>query len=140
MEYNAGWLIQGKVLALTHFETVVSPQIFMEIATITNTLVNEVTGPFHLLIDDRIIADTSLVSLDNILQVMPILNHPLLLTIVIILPVTLEGTAEDIPEQKNGNMVLKYVDNLDSAYRHLQAQDPTINWEEADSQFFVHTK
>ena len=64
MRYKAGWLVQNHILALTHFESVVTMEDFKGIATSANVALQEATQPVHLLIDNRIIAERTVATLD----------------------------------------------------------------------------
>lgn len=136
MRYRAGWLIQGKVMALTHFDSVVTQDDFMGIASDTNRAIQEVNDPFHILIDNRIIESESIASLDMMLQAMPMLNHPELGWMVMILPEAIKDQAETMPIQTSGHIQLKYVGSLDSAMLHLSNEDDSIDWSVQDRGFF----
>lgn len=136
MRYRAGWLIQNKVLALTHFDPVVTQDDFMGIANDTNRAIQQVSDSFHILIDNRIIENESIASLEMMLQAMPMLNHPQLRWLVMILPESIKDQAEMMPIQTSGHIQLKYVDSLDSAILHLSNEDDSIDWDAQDQEFF----
>jgi len=74
--FRAGWLIPQQLLALTHFVPEVTPEDFNQISANTTQTIAQVTGTFHLLIDNRIITNTDLAPLETMLGYMPQLNHP----------------------------------------------------------------
>lgn len=136
--FRAGWLIPQQVLALTHYDPIVTPQDFAQIAQDTNTALAQVSGNFHLIIDNRIIAETNLATLDTMLQFMPQLNHPHLRWIVMIVPEALAGIAKTIATQQYEQIGLKHVDTLPAAARFLQSVDDTIAWSQVDEHFFAN--
>lgn len=136
MRYNAGWLIQGKILALTHFEPVVTPEDFMGISARTQMALKETTQPFHLLIDNRIITNTTVVSLETILGSFPTNYHTMMRQIVLILPEAIKDQVHELSVQQNGEIQLSYVDGLETAYNLLRSVDPSIDWKEIDPLFF----
>jgi len=140
--FRAGWLIPQQLLALTHFDPIVTPEDFAQIAQDTNTALAQITGDFHLIIDNRIIAETNLATLDTMLQFMPQLNHPNLRWIVMILPEALAKagvpTAESMPTQHHAQISLKHVDTLPAATQFLQSVDESIRWNHIDKRFFTN--
>jgi hypothetical protein len=127
MRYKAGWLVQNHILALTHFEPVVTMEDFRDIARDAHMALQEVTQPFHLLIDNRIIAERTVASLDLMLKALPILEHPHLRWIVVVLPEAIKETAADRQVQRHGSIQLKFVDSLTSAFQHLVREDDHID-------------
>jgi hypothetical protein len=137
MRYRAGWLLHHRILALTHFEPVVTYEDFQGIAEAAQAALHEAAQPFHLLIDNRIIADRNPASLDTMLQAMPAIRHPLLRWIVIVLPEPIKESAASMDVQQSGDIRLKYVDSLASAWQLLRDIDPRLNGIELDDSFFA---
>ncbi|WP_138754467.1 hypothetical protein [Paenibacillus sinopodophylli] len=127
MRYKAGWLVQNHILALTHFEPVVTMEDFRDIARDAHMALQEVTQPFHLLIDNRIIADRTVATLDSMLKALPILQHEHLRWIVVVLPEFVKETAVARQVERHGTIQLKLVDSLTSAFRHLVREDDRID-------------
>ncbi len=136
--FRAGWLIPQQVLALTHFDPIVTPEDFAQIAEDTNAALAQVDGNFHLIIDNRIIAETNLAMLDTMLQFMPQLNHPHLRWIVMIVPEAIATTAKSMATQHHAQISLKHVDTLPDAIRFLESVDETIKWTEIEEEFFIN--
>ncbi len=136
IRFRAGWLIPEKVLALTHFLPEVTPEDFARIAQDTQTALAQAEAEFHLILDNRMIADTNLATLDTMLQFMPQMNHPQLRWIVMILPQTLKGTAVTLPDQQVNQIRLTHVDTLTAAYDFLKSVDQTIDWSREMVNFF----
>lgn len=136
MRYKADWLIEGQVLALTHFEPVVTGEDFMNIAARFNAAVSQVTEPFHLVIDNRILADGPITPLAAMLHALSTLNHPHLRWIVVILPEAIKEQADQMPVQQHDQIQLRYVDSLATALQHLSAVDSSLKWERQDVDFF----
>jgi len=140
--FRAGWLIPQQLLALTHFDPIVTLEDFAQIAQDTNTALEQANGNFHLIIDNRIIDETNLATLDAMLQFMPQLNHPNLRWIVMIVPdaLTKAGATivESMPTQHHAQICLKHVDTLPAATQFLQSVDESIRWNHIDKRFFTN--
>lgn len=119
MRYKAGWLVKDHILALTHFEPVVTMEDFRDIAADAHAALQEATQPFHLLIDNRIIAERTVASLDTMLKALPILENSHLRWIVVVLPEAIQETAANREVQRHGSIQLKFVDSLSSAFQHF---------------------
>ncbi len=139
MRYRAGWIMKNRILALTHFEPEVTPEDFRAIEADANRALGQATEPFHLLIDNRMIARTAIITLDAILKAMPSIHHPQLRTIVIVLPEAIKEQAPGIDEQRIGLIRLKYVDGLESALAYLQGEDDSIDGRAISYSFFSRT-
>jgi len=140
MRFKVGWLVPQHVLALTHFDPVVTPEDFQQISVQTAKALQQVTGQsFHVLIDNRMIAETNQATLEMMLQAFPQLARPGLRWIVVILPESIKGQAGTMPTQKKGDIQLKYVDSLEDAQAHLASVDEQVDWATADPAFFVDT-
>ncbi|MFD0672675.1 hypothetical protein [Cohnella sp. GCM10027633] len=126
MRYKAGWLVPNPILALTHYVPVVTMEDFRDITTDARVALQEATQPFHLLIDNRIIAERTVANLDAMLKALPILEHTYLRWIVVVLPDAIRETAADRQVQRHGSIQLKYVDSLTSAFQHLALEDDRI--------------
>ncbi len=127
MRYKAGWLVQNHILALTHFESLVTMQDFKDIAADTHIALRKATKPFHILIDNRIIAERTVASLDTMFNALPVLEHPHLQWIVVVLPEVVKETAANREVQRKGSIQLKFVDSLASAFQHLALEDDHID-------------
>ncbi|MWC30747.1 hypothetical protein [Paenibacillus sp. MMS18-CY102] len=126
MRYKAGWLVQNHILALTHFEPIVTMEDFRNIATDARMALQEATQPFHLLIDNRNIAENTVATLDSMLKALPILEHAHLRWIVVVLPEAIKETAAARQVQRHGSIQLKFVDSLASAFQHLAREDGRV--------------
>ena len=136
VRYRAGWWVPQQVLALTHFVSDVSADDFAGIAQDTYAALQQVNGEFHVIIDNRIIANTELASLDTMLAAMPMMNHSQLRWIVMVLPEKLSGTAQQMATQQHEQIGLKHVDSLGEAKTFLNSVDETIDWEDIQIDFF----
>ena len=137
LRLRAGWLIPKKVLALTHFVPEVTATDFAEITQATQAAIAQVEREFHLIIDNRIIDNTELASLEMMLQFMPQLNHPQLRCIVMVLPEKLKGSAHQIESAHYKQIDLTYADTLPSAFDYLRSVDGGIDWAAIDETFFT---
>ena len=136
IRYRAGWLIQGHVLALTHFVPDVTQEDFVNIAQDTSAALQQVDRKFHLIIDNRIIENRNLASLETMLQALPQLNHPQLCWIVMVVPEVLKGTAVTMTTQQHNQIRLMHVDTLPTAYEFLRSVAETIDWRLQREDFF----
>lgn len=126
IRFRAGWLIPQQVLALTHFLPEVTMADFEQITQDTQTALAQVEGQFHLIIDNRIIENTNLATLETMLQFSPQLNHPQLRWIVMILPKALKDTAVTMKTQQHQQIRLKHVATLPEAIEFLRSVDEII--------------
>lgn len=142
MRFRVGWLIPEKVVALTHFEPVVTPEDFQQITTDTDYAMQSIdeNQDFHVLIDNRNITETSLISLEMMLQMMPSLNHPALRCIVVILPDQIKAQAQHLEAQQVGSIRLMYVASLNDAFNHLINVDKDIDPVQVDPSFFINER
>ena len=136
LRFRAGWLVPQHILALTHFVPKVSAEDFAGITQATQEAITEVKGNFHLIIDNRMIDNTELATLDTMLQFMPQLNHPQLCWIVMILPRKLTTPANRIEQQHLKQISLTHVETIVDAYQFLKAKDPAIEWSHENKMFF----
>lgn len=137
MRYKVGWFLPQQVMALTHLVPVVTQDDFIGISQDTTARLGEVTQPFHIIIDNRIIKNEQVVSLEMILQTMPQLQSQPLRWIIMILPDSLRHQAADMATQRAGTVQLMYVDSLVSAFAALRDVDASLNWDGQVSDFFV---
>jgi hypothetical protein len=137
MRYKVGWPIAERVLALTHFEPQVTMEDFAAIVADTQAALEQIRGPFHMLIDNRRISDTTVAALATMFQAIPRLNHPHLRWIVMILPAAIRHEAAGMATQQHGEIRLKYVDSLDMALRHLATVDAAVRPDRLDHAFFA---
>lgn len=136
IRYRAGWLIPQQVLALTHFVPDVSMEDFMGIQADSAQAIETIQGSTSLIIDNRMIQNTDLAPLSQMLQAMPHINHPQLNHIVMIVPQALADSAATIPDQTVGHITLTHVASLDAAYDHLKSINPELDWVRLDQNFF----
>ncbi len=74
MNYKLGWLVDQHVLALTHFTSAITPEEFQAILAETQTYLQQIEHPFQVIIDNRIISDLNVASLELIMQAFPALR------------------------------------------------------------------
>jgi len=128
MRYRVGWLVPGQVMALTHLVPQVTHDDFSHIITLINASVQEAEQPFHMIIDNRIIENEQVVSLDVILQTLPQLHQFPLRHIVMILPTPVARKASTMESQQIGGISLLFVESLAEARAALASRDASINW------------
>ncbi|HYF64412.1 MAG TPA: hypothetical protein VD886_16430 [Herpetosiphonaceae bacterium] len=136
MRYRVGWAVPGRVLALTHFEPIVTEPDFAAIMADTSAALATVGGPFHLLIDNRLIADQTITSLDMILHALPQLERSPLRWIAVVLPDAIKHAAAALPPQRRGEIRLKHVASLAAAFEQLASVDVGLNPGQVDQAFF----
>jgi hypothetical protein len=138
MRYKVGWYIPQQIIGLTHLHPVVSQEDFMEIMAETQACLQEVNQPFHVIIDNRIIASEEVTSLEGILYAIPELKSLPLGYIIMILPYRLQERDALRETQTNGTMHLKYVDSLVEAFETFRKIDANLKWEQAVDDFFAN--
>ncbi len=134
--YKIGWIIPDQVVALTHYTPTVSMDDFQHISADAAALIAGATGEFHVLIDNRKIANTEPTPLAMMQQVAPYMNHANLRWVVVIVPEAIKGTAADLPVEQADDVRLKHVDSLDDAIDHLRQVDKNLRWTMMDTEFF----
>jgi hypothetical protein len=137
MRYKAGWFIPQQIMALTHLVPEVTADDFVGIMSATNACLQDARHPFHLIIDNRMIKSDQVVSLGVILQTISQLQQSPLRWVVMVLPHHLRDTADNREIQRIGDVQLRYVDRLATAFDVLQKEDASINWDIRVTDFFV---
>jgi hypothetical protein len=127
--YKVGWLIPGKVAALTHFHAEITQEDMAGVITETMALLKDVKDPFHIIIDNRVAPLDMIYTLEDLQKVSAVLNHPLLAYVVIVKPDHLELGKEEMTVQSAGNVHLKNVSSIQEAAGFLctQGADPEID-------------
>jgi hypothetical protein len=137
MRYKVGWFIPQQIIALTHFVSEVTQDDFNGIVDASNACLLEASQPFNMIIDNRIIKNEQVVSLEVILQSMPQLQNLPLRQVIMILPRAIGHKAAVMEVQRMGDVQLRFVDGLTAAFATLRATDASLNWDLQISGFFV---
>lgn len=135
--YKSGWVIEGRVIGLTHYADHVTMEELQEINVIAEQLTGAVQEAFYFIIDNRNIDMNGFLSLEQLQGAAPFMNHPLLRGVVTILPRKMDVDASTLPIERNGNVHLKLVNTVDEAVEHLGAVDDLIGVGEAVERFFA---
>jgi hypothetical protein len=138
--YKLGWYIPDQIMALTHFHPDVSVEDITGVIQTGELLLRSVKDEFHMIIDNRVVNMSSLISLNQMKEMVPYTNHPTLRWIIVIKPVSLELDTNQMPIEQAGKAQLKNVASLQEAIDHLQATTKEIEWDKADTDFFPNTK
>ena len=138
--YKLGWFIPNQVVALTHFHSDVTTEDFMGVVQTGQALLDDVENEFHLIIDNRVVEMSSPVSLSQMKQMVPYMNHPLLRWVVVVKPESLTLDTASLPVEKDGETQLKNVSSLEEAISHLRAMTRDVDWRRADVTFFPNAK
>lgn len=137
MRYRVGWPVPGRVLALTHFAPLVTGEDYAGIIAETGAALGGVERPFHMLIDNRRLADPTVTALDEMLLAFPQLAHPRLRWIVQVLPASISQAAPGMAEQRRGAIRLRFAASLEAAFDHLLAVDETLLLDGGERAFFA---
>lgn len=138
--YKLNWFIPNQIAALTHFHPDVT---FEDITGVIHTgqeLLNHVENEFHIIIDNRVVDMSSPVSLQQMRQMVPYMNHPLLRWVVVVKPESLALDVTHLPTEKEGETRLKNVSSLEEAISFLREAHTDLEWPQADTAFFPHAE
>jgi hypothetical protein len=138
--YKLDWFIPNQITALTHFHSDVTAEDFMGIIQTGQELLSNVENEFHVIIDNRVVEMSSLVSLSQMKQMVSYMNHPLLRWVVVVKPETLILDTSSLPIEKEGETQLKNVSSLREAIRYLRETTSGLEWGQADVTFFPNTE
>lgn len=138
--YRLGWYIPNQVAALTHFHPEVTAEDFMGVVQAGQELLQHVNNEFHIIIDNRVVGMSAPVSLGQMRQMVPYMNHPLLRWVVVIKPKQLALDTDSLPIEKEGATQLKNVSSLEEAFKYLQQTTTDVQWQLADVTFFPDPK
>ena len=87
--YKFDWFIPEQIIGLTHFHAAVTEEDIMGVMQKGQELTENLVREFHVLIDNRVINMPGLMSLAQMKQMVPYVNHPQLKWIVVIKPESL---------------------------------------------------
>ena len=138
--YKFDWFIPEQIIGLTHFHAAVTEEDIMGVMQKGQELTENLVREFHVLIDNRVINMPGLMSLAQMKQMVPYVNHPQLKWIVVIKPESLVTDTDSLPIEKDGSQSLKNVASLPEALEFLMAERPEIGWERAASDFFPNSE
>ncbi len=134
--YKADWVIEGRVIGLTHYTDHVTMEEFQEINAIAENLTSQVSEEFHFIIDNRNINMNSVLSLSDLQNAASYMNHPLLRAVVMILPRQMDVDADTLPIERSGGVHLKLVNEVDEAVGYLSSVDDRLAWDAVFRSFF----
>ncbi|MCP4543169.1 MAG: hypothetical protein GY832_39145 [Chloroflexi bacterium] len=138
--FKLDWFIPNQIAGLTHFHSDVTQDDFMGVIQKGQELVGNIENEFHILIDNRVVNSPSLVSLDQMKQMVPYMSHPLLRWVVVVKPESLALDTSDLPVEKDGQLRLKNVSSLTEAIDFLREMAPEVQWQQADETFFPNAE
>lgn len=134
--FKIGWFIPNQIAALTHPYAEITPDDFMGVIQTGQNLLAQVENEFHIIIDNRFVDMPSLVSLSQIKQSVPYMNHPFLRWIAVIKPQKLALNVSNLPIEKNGETSLKNFADLPEAIKFLKENVGEVQWQHSDGAFF----
>lgn len=129
-------LIEGRVIGLTHYTDHVTMEEFQEINAIAERLTSQISEEFHFIIDNQNINIDRVLSLSDLQNAAPYMNHPLLRAVVMILPRQMDVDASTLPIEHNGDVHLKLVNDVDEAVEYLSSADESLEWDVVSRSFF----
>lgn len=134
--FKLDWFVPNQVVGLTHFHSNVTSDDIMKLIKKGHEITSNVEEEFHLIMDNRVVNMPSLLSLDQMKQMVPYMNHPLLRWIIVIKPEGMTLDTAGLPIEKKGKTHLKTVSGLAEALSFLREKALNIQWENADVNFF----
>ena len=138
--YKFDWFIPEHIIGLTHFHAAVTAEDIMGVIQKGQELTANIQREFHVLIDNRVVDMPGLMSLAQLKQMVPYVNHPELKWIVVVKPENLVTDIDSLPIEADGSQRLKNVASLPEALEFLMAERPEIGWERAASGFFPNSE
>jgi hypothetical protein len=135
--YKLGWYVPKQIAALTHFHPDVTAEDFQGVVQAGQELLQHAANEFHIIIDNRMVGMAFLPSLDQMKQMVPYMNHPLLRWVVVVKPEQLALDTNSQPVQQDGATQLKHVASLEEAIGHLRQATTDVQWHQADVTFFA---
>ena len=134
--YRIGWYIPQQIAAQTHFHPEVTAEDFQGVVRDGQALLASMTNEFHVIIDNRKVGMAAPVSLSQMKQMVPYMNHPLLRWVVVVKPEQLALDTENLPIEQDGATRLKNVASLAAGLAYLRQIAGNLRWDQADSSFF----
>ncbi len=134
--YRVGWYLPQRIAALTHFYPEVTAEDFAGVVQTGQELLQSASKEFHIVIDNRKIAMASPATLQQMKQMVPYMNHPLLRWVVVIKPQQLAIDTESLPIEQEGETRLKNVSSLAEGLGFLRQVAAGLDWQQADRGFF----
>jgi hypothetical protein len=138
--FKLDWFIPNQVVGLTHFHSDVTSDDVMGVIQKGQALTESVENEFHILIDNRVVNSPGLISLDQMKQMVPYMNHPSLRWVVVVRPESLALDTSDLSIEKDGQLRLKNVSSLPEAIDFLREMAPEVQWQQADATFFPNAE
>ncbi len=138
--FKFDWFVPDQIIGLTHFHPAVTEEDIAEVMQKGQELTESVKREFHVLIDNRAINMPSLMSLQQMNQMAPYVNHPQLKWIVVIKPENLSIETENLAIEKDGHRSLKNVASPAEAIEFMMEQVQGIDWKQADTRFFPNSE
>jgi hypothetical protein len=137
--FKLDWFIPETVIGLTHMHADVTPDDFMGVVQIGQELIAKIDHVFHVLIDNRVVDMPGLLSLQQMQQMVPYMNHPSLRWILVVKPEHLPIETSALPVEQEGQVQLKNVASLTEAFGFLQTLISEKLWQQAKTTFFAET-
>lgn len=134
--YRIGWYIPQQVAALTHFHPDVTAEDFRGVVQAGQELLQPVGNEFHVIIDNRLVSMSAPATLQQMQQMVPYMNHPLLRWVVVVKPEQLNLDTESLPIEQAGQTRLKNVATLAEGISYLRQVAGDIPWQQANEAFF----
>ncbi len=131
--FKLGWFIPNQIVALTHYHSDVTTDDFMGVIQTGQELLSNVENEFHILIDNRVVDMSSPVSLSQMKQMVPYMDHPFLRWVVVVKPQNLALNTSELPMEQEKKIQLKNVSSLPEAIEFLRKTVDDVQWQQADA-------
>ncbi len=138
--FKLGWFVPLQIVALTHFHAEVTAEDLGGVIQSGQELLDNVETEFHILIDNRVVDMPAPISLKQMKQMVPYMDHPFLGWVVVVKAESLVLDTSNLPLEEEGQTRLKNVSTLAEALDFLRKTAPEIQWQQADVTFFPNAK
>ena len=137
--FKFDWFVPNHIIGLTHFHAEVIEEDIMGVMKKGQELTSAIEKDFHILIDNRVVKMPGLLSLEQLKQMVPYVNHPSLRWIVVIKPENLLLDTDSLPIEDDGEKHLKNVSSLVEAIEFLTEKAPEVKWQNTNIDFFPNS-
>ena len=138
--FKFDWFVLDHIIGLTHFHAEVIEEDIMGVMKKGQELTSTIEKDFHILIDNRVVKMPGLLSLEQLKQMVPYINHPSLRWIVVIKPEDLLLDTGSLPIEDDREKHLKNVSSLPEAIGFLIENAPEVKWQNANIDFFPNSE
>ena len=134
--FKFDWFIPGQIIGLTHFHSEVTQEDIKGVMQKGQEITKNIENDFSILIDNRVVNMAGLMTLEQMVQMVSYVNHPMLRWVVVVKPESMLIDTTSLPIEKVGEKRLKNVSSLGEAIAFLRKEMPEIQTQKASESFF----